>query len=272
MAGNMTADFLVFLSKHQDEITTYVVYPYLILAVVVYLVFGSIRSFNYRTISASVPQKILLITAHPDDECMFMSPVVLALVREGHLVSVLCLTTGNYYGLGERRKEELFQSCELLGVGRQQVKIENNCLYPDNPSVTWDEEAVSERMRSTIYSIQPNAVITFDSSGVSGHGNHKAVYSALMSMCSKGILPQNSRVFCLNSVNILRKYVSFLDLPLSYVISRNIYISSPLAVLKSWRAMFAHRSQLTWFRILYLIFSRYMLINTLTEVCHHGDC
>ncbi|XP_060085991.1 N-acetylglucosaminyl-phosphatidylinositol de-N-acetylase-like [Ylistrum balloti] len=272
MAGNLTADFVEFLSTHQEEITTYVVYPYLILAVVVYLVFGSIRSFNYRTIPASVHQKILLITAHPDDECMFLAPVVLSLVREGHLVSILCLTTGNYYGLGERRKGELLRSCELLGVGRQQVKIEDNSLYPDDPSVSWDEEVVSDRIRSTIYKIQPNAVITFDSSGVSGHSNHKAVYSALLSLCNQGIMPQYSRVFCLNSVNILRKYVSILDLPLSYVMSRNIYISSPLAVFKSWRAMFAHRSQLTWFRILYLIFSRYMLINTLTEVCHHGDC
>ncbi|XP_021361099.1 N-acetylglucosaminyl-phosphatidylinositol de-N-acetylase-like [Mizuhopecten yessoensis] len=272
MAGNLTTDFIEFLSEHKDEITKYFVYPYLILAVVVYLVFGSVRSFNYRAISSSVPQKVLLITAHPDDECMFMAPVVLSLVREGHLVSVLCLTTGNYYGLGEQRKGELLRSCELLGVGRQQVKVEDNSLYPDDPSVTWDEEAVSDRLRSTIYTIQPNAVITFDSSGISGHINHKAVHSALLSLCEQGIMPQYSRVFCLNSVNILRKYVSILDLPLSYVVSRNIYVSSPLAVLRSWRAMFAHRSQLTWFRILYLVFSRYMLINTLTEVCHHGDC
>ncbi len=36
---------------------------------------------------------VLLITAHPDDECMFFSPVVLALGKRQQ-VYLLCLTEG----------------------------------------------------------------------------------------------------------------------------------------------------------------------------------
>ena len=32
------------------------------------------------------------------------------------------------------------------------------------------------------------------------------------------------------------------------------------------KAMHAHRSQLVWFRKLYILFSRFMIINTLTEL------
>jgi len=38
---------------------------------------------------------ILLLIAHPDDETMFFSPTVLALLRECCRVCVLCLSTGD---------------------------------------------------------------------------------------------------------------------------------------------------------------------------------
>jgi hypothetical protein len=36
----------------------------------------------------------LILTAHPDDEVMFFTPTVLALVHAGWNVSALCLSTG----------------------------------------------------------------------------------------------------------------------------------------------------------------------------------
>jgi hypothetical protein len=40
------------------------------------------------------PRKVLLLTAHPDDEVMFFAPTVMALVSAGWEVSGLCLSTG----------------------------------------------------------------------------------------------------------------------------------------------------------------------------------
>ncbi len=38
---------------------------------------------------------VLLLIAHPDDETMFFSPTVFALLRESCRVCVLCLSTGD---------------------------------------------------------------------------------------------------------------------------------------------------------------------------------
>ena len=52
---------------------------------------GSMRD-TARRVGGSGP--VLLVTAHPDDECMFFTPTVRALVSEGVPVHVLCLSTG----------------------------------------------------------------------------------------------------------------------------------------------------------------------------------
>ena len=44
----------------------------------------------------STPKRVLLVTAHPDDECMFFGPTIAHLIREGHEVFILCLSTGRY--------------------------------------------------------------------------------------------------------------------------------------------------------------------------------
>ena len=64
-------------------------------------------------------ERILLLTAHPDDECMFFAPTIQALtfdrVTSSHVHS-LCLSTGDADGLGDLRKEELSRSLDVLGV------------------------------------------------------------------------------------------------------------------------------------------------------------
>lgn len=57
-----------------------------------------------------------------------------------------------------------------------------------------------------------------------------------------------------------------LDALISSFHSTFLYVSSPLLYITAWRAMWAHRSQLVWFRYLYMLFSRYVLINTLKRI------
>src|ERR1700722_255868 len=69
---------------------------------------------------------ILLLTAHPDDECLFFAPTLLALTPE---VFFLCLSTGDADGLGETRKEELFLSLDVLGVPKERRwVVDNSCV------------------------------------------------------------------------------------------------------------------------------------------------
>ena len=53
---------------------------------------------------------VLLVTAHPDDEAMFFVPTILALQARSVRVHVLCLSTGEFDGLGGR-----------IGVGIRRV-------------------------------------------------------------------------------------------------------------------------------------------------------
>lgn len=74
------------------------------------------------------------------------------------------------------------------------------------------------------------------------------------------------RLFTLDSVNVCRKYTCVFDLLLSMTLSNNWCILSWRDVGRVQRAMWAHRSQMVWYRRLYIMFSRYMWINTFREV------
>ena len=79
-------------------------------------------------------------------------------------------------------------------------------------------------------------------------------------------LPKGTKVYALRSVNILRKYSSLLDVPMSFLLASVVYTAS----VKDWcilhKAMAAHDSQNVWFRKLYMLFSRYILINTFDQI------
>lgn len=64
--------------------------------------------------------KVLLVTAHPDDEAMFFAPTILSLTPRRNISFFhVCLSTGNADGLGSTRKTELGYSLDILGVSRR---------------------------------------------------------------------------------------------------------------------------------------------------------
>lgn len=98
------------------------------------------------------PKHTLVLTAHPDDECMFFAPTIISLASRGCNISALCLSTGkirwfkpaspqlgalrdphtltishkhtgNSAGLGARRKAELYASYVRLGIHPDAVHI-----------------------------------------------------------------------------------------------------------------------------------------------------
>ncbi|XP_048751723.2 N-acetylglucosaminyl-phosphatidylinositol de-N-acetylase-like [Ostrea edulis] len=245
---------------------------YAILSLILYMFVGFLKNLS---ITPKVPisvQKVLIITAHPDDECMFFSPTIQSFVNSGHFVHVLCLSNGNYYGLGKTRSLELFSSCTALGVPLRNVHLFNHSDLQDHPAHPWKTRDVEKIILPVMYYLQPHLVITFDSYGVSGHSNHISVSEALQSLSNKRILPNNMRAFQLQSTGILRKYVSILDLPLTLLTSKYVAVASPWGLLKGWWAMLNHWSQFVWFRALYIVFSRYMLMNTLEEILPQEVC
>ncbi|XP_073902875.1 N-acetylglucosaminyl-phosphatidylinositol de-N-acetylase isoform X3 [Castor canadensis] len=189
-----------------------------------------------------VGSRALLVIAHPDDEAMFFAPTVLGLVRLKHQVSLLCFSAGNYYNQGEIRKKELLQSCDVLGIPSSCVMIIDNRDFPDNPGVQWDTELVASVLLQHIEVNDINLVVTFDAGGVSGHSNHVALYAAVRALHLEGKFPEGCSVLTLQSVNVLRKYLSLLDLPWSLLCTKDV-----LFVLTSEEVVQAkvHENQLT---------------------------
>ncbi|XP_051971408.1 N-acetylglucosaminyl-phosphatidylinositol de-N-acetylase [Xyrauchen texanus] len=211
--------------------------------------------------------RALLVTAHPDDECMFFAPTVLKLVKSKAAVYLLCLSTGNYNNQGPQRKRELLDSSAVLGIPANHVTIIDDKELPDDPTFHWSTALISSLILKHIQNYNISLVLTFDGRGVSGHANHIAIYKALSHLASAGRLPEGCQIFSLHTINILRKYLSVLELPVSWL------LPSDFCCIIGWdeykrakKAMLCHHSQLLWFRRLYILFSRYMFANTFQAI------
>lgn len=71
--------------------------PYIALTLfcLMYIKFVCVNKLISRDNSVSAGKNILILIAHPDDECMFFSPTILGLLVKGHRVFVVCLSKGN---------------------------------------------------------------------------------------------------------------------------------------------------------------------------------
>ncbi|NXI16646.1 PIGL acetylase, partial [Irena cyanogastra] len=177
--------------------------------------------------------------------------------------------SGNYYNQGEIRKKELEQSCCVLGIPASDVTVIDHRDLPDDPAVEWDTQLLATLVLEHIEAKNINLVVTFDAGGVSGHANHVSLHTAVrynsanFSGCPPGLV-QGCRVLVLESVNLCRKYISFLDVLISCLLPRDaLFILTEEETERAKRAMQCHHSQLLWFRQLYLLFSRYLVVNSL---------
>ncbi|KAM4546455.1 N-acetylglucosaminyl-phosphatidylinositol de-N-acetylase isoform 2-T2 [Fundulus diaphanus] len=211
--------------------------------------------------------RALVVTAHPDDECMFFAPTIVRLVELNASVHLLCLSEGNYYNQGAQRREELLSSCATLGIPASRVTIIDHKKLPDDPNAEWSISLVSSAVLKHITAHSINMVLTFDGRGVSGHANHVAIYKAVRHLASTGELPKECVVLSLETVGLLRKYISFLDLPFSWLLPSHLRcVVGSKGYKQAKAAMLCHRTQLLWFRYLYITFSRYMFINTFQTI------
>ncbi|KAL8857545.1 MAG: hypothetical protein Q9178_005873 [Gyalolechia marmorata] len=250
-------------------------------------------------------KSIVLLIAHPDDEAMFFSPILLALTapNSGNHVKILCLSNGNADGLGKTREKELLASGELLGLRtRDDVLILDSPNFVDGMNTVWDIEKVADVLSQAFSPQQhqrkehtvgdaPKAmvdvVVTFDRSGVSRHPNHIALYHGTRFWLS-GLMKGKQGWRCpvelhtLTSISILRKYVGFLDAPVTMALGFLSRLKDPrrqdkvggrrqalfVSDMGQWRqgqkAMTrAHTSQMRWFRWGWITFGRYMIVNDL---------
>ncbi|XP_022115195.2 N-acetylglucosaminyl-phosphatidylinositol de-N-acetylase isoform X1 [Pieris rapae] len=265
--------YLTFLSESLLYLTNFVLYislwifGYLCLCCIVYRKYA--RKLPTRTRGAIGAKRVLVVVAHPDDECMFFGPTIYRLCEQGAEVNILCLSNGNYEGKGNIRKQELWNACKELGVPACNICLISDTRLPDNPKLQWPVPVIAKLIGHHIEAYNIDTLVIFDRGGVSSHPNHAAVFYAVAYMFVEKNMPDKCTVYTLDTVNIIRKYLGFLDLPLSFLLSSKSCFRYFLRWTESrrvLRAMKKHKSQMIWFRYLYVMFSRYMVINTLRKI------
>ncbi|ORX62205.1 LmbE-like protein [Hesseltinella vesiculosa] len=215
----------------------------------------------------------LLLIAHPDDECMFFGPTLMSIRANSPKtkIHVVCLSTGDAVGLGDQRKKELKRSCHVFGIAPGHVRTFDHKDLRDGMKNRWPPKLIADLVKEVIDKYRIDTVITFDDFGVSGHLNHQAAYHGIQEYLRTHAYLQ---VYKLKSISLVRKYIGIVDVlfvKAQQLIVRPptapwISISSPPAYLQTHKAMRQHRTQLVWFRWLYVTFSRYMYINELEQV------
>jgi N-acetylglucosaminylphosphatidylinositol deacetylase len=240
--------------------------------------------------STSAPLSII-VTAHPDDESMFFLPTIRALQKTSK-VWLLCLTTGNYAGLGEIRTKELAAVADVLGL--EKLIIVDDARLPDHMTKTWDiayaEQVIAKNVREALLSMEEWAesnechdiqFVTFDSRGISGHLNHIDTFRAVSRFCdSRGYRFWTTATDWnpFTKYNLLQAPVLVIILVLSMMnklapftsISRQFGSDTVWHVLMdprlNWRCMGLHASQFVWYRRIFVVFSSYTCLNRLKRV------
>ncbi|XP_061722344.1 N-acetylglucosaminyl-phosphatidylinositol de-N-acetylase [Cydia pomonella] len=257
------AETVLYLRSFALYISLWVL-GYLLVCCVVYRRYA--RRLPTRSRGALRTKRVLIVVAHPDDECMFFGPTIFRLCEQDADVYLLCLSNGNNEGKGKIRSKELWLACSELGVPDRNICLVTDTRLPDNPKAHWPVAVIAKLIQHQLESLDIDTLVSFDRGGVSSHPNHSAVFYAIAYMFVEKLLPARCTVYTLDTVNILRKYWGFLDLPLSFVLSSKRYFLRWTESRRVVRAMKQHRSQMVWFRHLYVMFSRYMVINTLRRI------
>ncbi|EFP86203.2 uncharacterized protein PGTG_12159 [Puccinia graminis f. sp. tritici CRL 75-36-700-3] len=169
----------------------------------------------------------LFVVAHPDDECLFFAPSILATVQRAKSHgALLVMSSGNHYGQGGLRRKELLGSCKQLGIREDRCDVLDISQIQDDPIIWWPVDRIGKLVNEHIERWMIDSIVTFDDYGVSGHINHRAVSASVtelaISLYKKSVAPNHSstkspKLYRVKSVFVLRKYIGLFDLPLSFI-------------------------------------------------------
>lgn len=134
------------------------------------------------TTNPFLEKKVLVVTAHPDDETYFAG-ALRQVVESGGEVRLICGTlgeNGRSYLLHECEPDQLqkIRHAELLAaataIGMSQVEIGG---YPDGKLLD-HVESFARQIEYVIQNYQPDIVLGYGPDGYTGHTDHVAAYTA----------------------------------------------------------------------------------------------
>ena len=243
------------------------------------------KSDSYATAPLHV-----FITAHPDDEVMFFVPTIVSLPNPKW---ILCLSNGNFDGLGKEREMELHRASELLGFDKI-ICLDHPALQ-DGPTVVWSKYDVTRVLKQYLTMDRTIHLITFDEGGVSGHFNHQCTYRGVQQFLyeqRRNGTQQQIHGWKLETItNPVMKYFPivhwcwFIGTWLVSVTSQQPTLPRCVSLrpletfvettsykpLLNWKCMAAHNTQFVWYRRLFVIFSIYTYFNRLERMGHTSN-
>lgn len=203
------------------------------------------------------PQKLVCIFAHPDDES-FGPAGAIHYFASKIPVEVICVTSGDYprdEAKGKLRESELLKSAEILGVRKVHF-----LRFHDGELCNNNYHEVAARIAGILDDLKPDALLTFDQSGVSGHLDHIAVSMISTYLYERIKYIKQIFYFC-NATNfktiIGKKYFVYFPNGIEEEEADWIMDCSNIWKIKH-QAMKAHESQVKDYTMLITLFRKYL--------------
>ena len=124
-----------------------------------------------------IPQSVLAVFAHPDDETFRCGGTLALLAQRGAQVWVLCATRGEagVAGMqpqqaGQIRQAELQCACRALGIQPPRF-----LSYQDGTLSQVDDAGAVSQIAAMVSELHPDVLITWPADGLSGHADHISV-------------------------------------------------------------------------------------------------
>lgn len=128
----------------------------------------------------------------------------------------------------------------------------------------------------------PPQILTFDRHGISSHPNHFSLPAGVLHYIANTPVESRPRLYSLITVPLIHKYIGpaasllakfdvkfaalFDDSTRANIHKIPVFVSGAGDWWTAVQAMLEHKSQMVWFRWLYVAFSRYMWVNEWIEV------
>jgi N-acetylglucosamine malate deacetylase 2 len=135
--------------------------------------------------------RVMAVVAHPDDESFGLGALLDLMARAGAAVNVLCFTHGEVSTLNETgcvlhevRASELRQASAELGVARIDLLD-----YGDGKLDRASCAELAGVVLAAVQHCQPDGLLVFDETGITGHPDHRAATAAALEAGRKAGLP-----------------------------------------------------------------------------------
>jgi N-acetylglucosaminylphosphatidylinositol deacetylase len=123
------------------------------------------------------------------------------------------------------RRQELLKSATILVLrSSDDLTILDDHRFEDSMTVTWNADLVKEILSQKFATtsdrsatkIDLDVLITFNNQGISSHANHISLYhGALQWLNELGQAAEGAVLYSLTTTNIVRKYISLIDAPIT---------------------------------------------------------